>query len=52
MRMGSEEFKEYAKTIRDKATQCKKYKKRLGRIHAETEVLNHSSCSEGTLRQP
>ena len=27
MRMGSEEFKEYAKTIRDKATQCKKYKK-------------------------
>ena len=44
MRMGSEEFKKYAKTIRDKATQCKKYKKRLGRIHAETEVLNHTAA--------
>ena len=39
-----------AKTIRDKATQCKKYKKRLGIIHAETEVLNHCSRPEGALR--
>ena len=43
MRMGSEDFKKYAKGIRDKATQCKKYKKRLGVIHAETEVLNHTA---------